>query len=431
MGDEIGFIGLGNMGGRMAARLVEQGRPVAGYDVRPDLAAQAGARAAGSVAEVAADASVILLSLPDSHVVEAVVGGGLLAGARAGQVIVDLSTAAPASTRSIHQQMAARGVAYLDAGISGGAAAADKGTLTLMVGGDAGALEEIRAVLDCFAAEIFYCGDSGSGHTAKLLNNFLNAVSLAATAEVMVAGKKAGLDLGVLLDIINASSGVNFASLNRFPKIIHGDYLKGGLTNTLMMKDVTLYTDLVASLGVASLNASGPLASFGLAKALGYADEISNTVVDAIGDVSGGVRLHTGDLPPPATCLPATGAPAKEPRRDHRARPELRPAHRPARPHLYRGGVGGSGAAHDRRRHHEHGLLPARGADVLAFPRTRPDPARPRRRRADLHRRGAAAPAAAGGRGLGAAGRAALAWGRPRLVPDPPGDLARHDHVGR
>jgi 3-hydroxyisobutyrate dehydrogenase-like beta-hydroxyacid dehydrogenase len=127
---------------------------------------------------------------------------------------------------------------------------------------------------------------------AKLLNNFLNAVSLAATAEVMVAAKKAGLDLAVLLDVLNKSSGVNFATLNRFPKIITGDYLKGGLTNTLMMKDVVLYTELVSQLGMASLNASGPLAAFGLAKALGYADEISNTVVDAIGDISGGVRLH-------------------------------------------------------------------------------------------------------------------------------------------
>jgi 3-hydroxyisobutyrate dehydrogenase-like beta-hydroxyacid dehydrogenase len=205
---------------------------------------------------------------------------------------VDLSTASPASTRAIHERLSAQGVEYLDAGISGGAAAADKGALTLMVGGDRAALDRVRPVLDCFSAQIFHCGDSGAGHTAKLLNNFLNAVTLAATAEAMVAGKKAGLDLEVLLACINAGSGVSFASLNRFPKIIHGDYLKGGLSNALMMKDVTLYTELAASLGVASLNAGGPVASFGLAMALGYADEISNTVVDAIGDVSGGVRLH-------------------------------------------------------------------------------------------------------------------------------------------
>jgi 3-hydroxyisobutyrate dehydrogenase-like beta-hydroxyacid dehydrogenase len=294
MSNEIGFIGLGNMGGRMTARMVENGRPVIGYDVRAGLAEKLGARPAASVAEVTDTADIVLLSLPDSHVVESVTGGGdgLIAHAHAGQVVVDLSTAAPSSTQAIHGELAARDVAYLDAGISGGAAAADQGTLTLMVGGEAEALERVRPVLESFSSGIFYCGASGSGHTAKLLNNFLNAVSLAATAEVMVAGKKAGLDLETLLAIINASSGVNFASLNRFPKIIHGDYLKGGLTNALMMKDVTLYADLAASLGVASVNASGPLASFGLALGLGYADEISNTVVDAIGDASGGVRLH-------------------------------------------------------------------------------------------------------------------------------------------
>jgi len=297
MTEEIGFIGLGNMGGRMATRLAEKGRSVVGYDVVPGLADKARARAAGSVAEVAAAADIVLLSLPDSNVVEALMYGdnGLLAASRAGQVIADLSTAAPASTRALHQQLAAKGVSYLDAGVSGGAAGAETGTLTLMVGGDQAILDRVRPVLDCIAAKIFYCGAAGSGHTVKLLNNFLNAVSLAATAEVMVAGKKAGLDMETLLAVINASSGVNFASLNRFPKIIQGDYLKGGLTNTLMMKDVMLYAELLADLGVAGVNTSGPLAAFGLAKSLGYADQISNTVVDAIGDVSGGIRIQSDD----------------------------------------------------------------------------------------------------------------------------------------
>jgi 3-hydroxyisobutyrate dehydrogenase-like beta-hydroxyacid dehydrogenase len=206
-------------------------------------------------------------------------------------VVVDLSTSSPDSTRRLHAMYAERGVDYLDAGISGGAAAADKGALTLMVGGDPQALERVRTVVDHFAAKVYHCGESGAGHATKLLNNFLNAVSLAATAEVMVAAKKAGLDLHTVLDVLNASSGVNFATINRFPRIIEGDYLEGGLSNTLMMKDVTLYADYVSGLGVASLNMAGPLASFGLARALGYADRISNTVVDAIGDVSGGVRL--------------------------------------------------------------------------------------------------------------------------------------------
>ena len=161
-----------------------------------------------------------------------------------------------------------------------------------MVGGDAATVEALAWVFKPLASKVFLMGESGAGHTTKLLNNFLNAVSLAATAEVMVAGKKAGLDLHRLLDVLNSSSGVNFATLNRFPHIVDGNYLEGGLTGKLMSKDVVLYLDRVRELGVASLNASGPLASFGLQVALGYGDQISNRVVDAIGDMSGGVRLH-------------------------------------------------------------------------------------------------------------------------------------------
>ncbi len=293
-GKPIGFVGLGNMGGRMARRLVGAGHAVLGLDAAPDRAAACGATAAASLAEVARHADHVLLSLPDSRVVEAVVEGadGLLAHARPGQVIVDLSTAASSSTVRLAGLFAARGAHYVDAGISGGAAAAEKGTLTLMVGGAPQVVQDLAWLFQPIATKVVHMGASGAGHTTKLLNNFLNAVSLSATAEVMVAGKKAGLDLHKLLDVLNSSSGVNFATLNRFPKIVDGDYLEGGLTGKLMTKDVVLYTDLVRELGVASLNASGPMACFGLGTALGYGDQISNRVVDAIGDVSGGVRLH-------------------------------------------------------------------------------------------------------------------------------------------
>jgi 3-hydroxyisobutyrate dehydrogenase len=289
----IGFIGLGNMGGRMTRRLVEAGIEVLGFDAAPDRAQAVGARAGTSIAEVTRFADVVLLSLPDSKVVEAVVEGadGILASCRAGQTVIDLSTAAASSTMRLNALFKERGVHYIDAGISGGAAAAEKGTLTLMIGGDAAAIEAIQWVFKPIATKAITMGESGAGHTTKLLNNFLNAVSLAATAEVMVAGKKAGLDLHRLLDVLNSSSGVNFATQNRFPKIVDGDYLEGGLTSKLMTKDVVLYIDRVRELGVSSLNSSGPLASFGLATALGYGDVISNRVVDAIGDVSGGVRL--------------------------------------------------------------------------------------------------------------------------------------------
>lgn len=292
----IGFIGLGNMGGRITRCLVDSGLDVLGFDTRPENITASGAAPADSVRALAAEADVILLSLPDSRVVEAVTGGpdGLVAHSRAGQIIIDLSTASPDSTRRIASEFADRGAMFLDAGISGGAAAAEKGQLTLMVGGDAAALDSVSDVLDPIASHVYHVGESGAGHVTKLLNNFLNAIALSATSEVMLAAKKSGLDLDTVLAVFNESSGINFATLNRFPKIIHGDYLKGGLTNTLMLKDVTLYVDLLAKLGVTSFHSAGPVASFGLARALGYADEISNTVVDALGDVSGGIRLHEG-----------------------------------------------------------------------------------------------------------------------------------------
>ncbi len=289
----IGFIGLGNMGCRMARRLLEAGIVVTGYDKDQERVRELGLQCAASPADVVAQSDVILLSLPDSNVVESVMESesGVLSVLRADQIVVDLSTAAASSTVRLHGRVRERGAWYVDAGISGGAAAAEKGTLTLMVGGDAQAIEQLGWVFDPISAKVLVMGESGAGHTTKLLNNFLNAVSLAATAEVMVAGKKAGLDLEQLLEVLNSSSGVNFATLNRFPHIVKGDYLEGGLTNKLMTKDVLLYVDRVRDLGVASLNAAGPMASFGLATALGYGDVISNRVVDAIGDVSGGVRV--------------------------------------------------------------------------------------------------------------------------------------------
>jgi 3-hydroxyisobutyrate dehydrogenase-like beta-hydroxyacid dehydrogenase len=134
-------------------------------------------------------------------------------------------------------------------------------------------------------------GASGAGHVTKVLNNFLNGVTLVATAEVMVAGKKAGLDLAQLLDVINTSSGVSFASTNRFPHIIKGDYLEGGLTGRLMAKDVRLYLSLAEDLGVTTLVGPGTYTTFEVSNALGYSDMISNRVVDALGDLAGGVRV--------------------------------------------------------------------------------------------------------------------------------------------
>jgi 3-hydroxyisobutyrate dehydrogenase-like beta-hydroxyacid dehydrogenase len=289
-----GVIGLGNMGGRIARRIRDAGLSVTGFDVDPAKAGAAGIERVGSVAELVGAVDAVLFSLPDSRVVEAVVYGeeGVLAACREGQVVVDLSTASPSSSVRIHADLLERGVEFVDAGVSGGAAAAEKGTLAIMAGGSEQALEAVRPILATFSERVYHMGGSGSGHVAKLLNNFLNGISLAATAEVMVAARKAGLDLSRFLDVLNHSSGVNFATLSRFPHIIEGDYLEGGLTNDLMAKDLRLYLELLQGLGVTSFTGPACLGAFNLASALGYRDQISNRVVDAIGDVAGGVRLH-------------------------------------------------------------------------------------------------------------------------------------------
>jgi 3-hydroxyisobutyrate dehydrogenase len=289
-----GMIGLGNMGGRIVRRIRDGGFPVVGYDASATAREQSGVTAAPSITDLVQRSAVVLLSLPDSRVIEAVVRGddGMLASAREGQIVVDLSTASPRSSVAIHDELGAVGVEFIDAGVSGGAAAAEQGTLAIMAGGSPAALAAVTPLLSTFSARVYHMGGPGSGHTTKLLNNFLNAISLAASAEMMVAGRKAGLDLEKLLDVVNHSSGVNFATLNRFPRVIEGDYLEGGLTNELMAKDVRLYLELLQELGVTSFTGTACLGAFDFAGALGYGNQISNRVVDAIGDLAGGVRLQ-------------------------------------------------------------------------------------------------------------------------------------------
>jgi 3-hydroxyisobutyrate dehydrogenase len=301
MSDPIsGIVGLGNMGGRIARRIRDAGLAVRGFDIDPSQLAASGIEPAASIADLAAAVDVVFLSLPDSRVVEAVVygDGGLLGAVRSGQIVVDLSTSSPSSTTEIHRAFAERSAHFVDAGISGGAAAAEKGTLSIMAGGAGDALARVTPILDSFSARVYHMGPSGSGHVAKLLNNFLNGISLAATAEVMVAAKRADLDLAQFLDVVNHSSGVNFATQNRFPKIVEGDYLEGGLTSNLMAKDIRLYLEYLQQIEVTSFTGPACLGAFNLAASLGYGDQISNRVVDAIGDIAGGVRIQAEEERP-------------------------------------------------------------------------------------------------------------------------------------
>jgi 3-hydroxyisobutyrate dehydrogenase len=313
----VGLIGTGNMGGRIGHYLVTHGRPVVGYHRDPAKVTRWGMEAAPGVAELVRGCDVLLLCLPDSPAVESVVHGmgegradGVLDHVRPGQIVVDLTTAMPASTRGIAVELAARGAAYVDAGVSGGARSAEKGALTVMLGGDADAVQRVRPLLEEFCERIHHMGPSGAGHTTKLLNNFLNAMTLSASAEVLVGARNAGLDLREFLAVVNHSSGRNYATETKYPHIVEGDYLKGGLTVDLMIKDIVSYLSMMGDLGGTAFTGAGVLAAFRTASAIGYGDVINNRVVDALGDLVGRVRLHD---PEAAGDTPREGAPADEP----------------------------------------------------------------------------------------------------------------------
>jgi 2-hydroxy-3-oxopropionate reductase len=195
----VGFVGLGIMGRPMARNVLAAGYEMVVYDLIAEPVNElvaAGATAATSPAEVAIVSDVVLLCLPDSPDVEAAMTGrqGLLAGARANQIFVDMSTISPVTARALAEKAAAQGVTLLDAPVSGGQVGAANGTLSIMVGGDAEALDYVRPILSAMGKTILHLGDSGAGQVAKACNQLVIAVTIEAVAEAMVLASKAGVD---------------------------------------------------------------------------------------------------------------------------------------------------------------------------------------------------------------------------------------------
>ncbi len=291
----VGLIGVGNMGGRIGRRLHESGIEIRGFHRDAAKVERWSIEAASSLDELVAWADVVALCLPDSPAVESVLLGeaGVIAQLRPDQSVVDFTSALPASTRKLAALAAARGAGYVDAPVSGGARSAEIGSLTIMAGGTRDAIDSLRWLFAPIAGTVHHMGASGSGHTTKILNNFLSAISLAATSEAMVGARLAGLDPARFLDVVSTSSGRSYATETRFPAIVRGDYLEanGGISIDLMVKDMVSFLDVAAELDIPSYTGPGALAAFKTAVALGYGDSINNRVVDAIGDVAGGVRL--------------------------------------------------------------------------------------------------------------------------------------------
>lgn len=258
----IAFLGLGNMGGPMAANLVAAGHTVHAFDLVAEL--KEAAKAKGAIvfdtgAEAVADADVVITSLPNGNIVKAVYDE-VVPAAKAGALLIDTSTISVDDARAIHAQATGRGLAQIDAPVSGGIKGATAGTLAFMVGGEDDAFERAKPVLDPMAGKIIHCGASGAGQAAKLCNNMVLAVQQIAIGEAFVLAEKLGLPAQSLFDVITGATGNCWAVHTNCPvpgpvptSPANNDF-KPGFATALMNKDLGL-----AMAAVNSTGASAPL----------------------------------------------------------------------------------------------------------------------------------------------------------------------------
>ena len=250
-GAAVGFIGLGRMGLPMVGRLVGAGHRPFVFDTRAepvDAAVALGGVPASSALEVADRAETVLVSLPTPQA-SIDVARAVSAGARIKR-LVDLSTIGSQAAQRNHTRLAHSGVAMLDCPVSGGVHGATNGTLAMMVSGPRGDFEAAAPVLEALGRTFFVSERPGAAQTMKLVNNMMAATSLAATAEVMVMGVKAGLDADVMIDVLNAGSGATHASRDKFPRAVLPRTFDYGFATGLMVKDVRLYLQEADALGL-------------------------------------------------------------------------------------------------------------------------------------------------------------------------------------
>ncbi len=251
---KVGFIGIGQMGVHMARKVMEAGFDLVVHDTDKDAAQpllERGAEWAETPAEVAESCRVVITCLPTPQIVEEVALGpsGLASGWQAGDIYVDMSTNAPSTVRRIAEQAAKSGVSVLDAPVSGGTRGAEQGTLTIMVGGEAAALEKARPVLEPMSNKIFHLGDVGCGNVAKLVNNMIGLACNSICAEGMVLGARAGIDPQVLYDLMTISTADNW-SLRQYPRTVFKRDFAPGFKISLAHKDLSLALGLGEEYGV-------------------------------------------------------------------------------------------------------------------------------------------------------------------------------------
>ena len=253
---KIAFIGLGNMGGGMAANLVKAGHEVRAFDLSPDALE----RAQSNQCQVFTDAKdavqgvdAVVSMLPNGQIVQAVYSGNVVGHAPKDALLIDCSTIDVATARKVAVDAAEAGYAMVDAPVSGGIAAADAGTLTFMVGGSGDAFARAEAILAAMGKAVIHAGDSGAGQAAKICNNMLLGASMIATCEAFNLAEKLGLDLQTFYDISSKASGQNWSMTSYCPVPGVGpqspadkDY-QGGFAAALMLKDLRLAMEAAAS----------------------------------------------------------------------------------------------------------------------------------------------------------------------------------------
>ena len=251
---EIGFIGLGKMGFPMARRLIEAGHKLTVFDTQKaamDRLVALGAKAGASPKDIADEVETVMASLPSLQAsLEVATGkGGVIEGKKVKR-FVDLSTVGSQMAVKIHDILAKKNIVQIDSPVSGGVGGAEKGTLAVMVSSPRADYEALKDALGVIG-KVFYIGEKpGSGQTMKLANNFLSATAMVATCEAVVMGVKSGLDPAVMVDVINAGSGLNTASRDKFPRSVLPRSFDYGFATGLMVKDVRLAVEEMRSLGL-------------------------------------------------------------------------------------------------------------------------------------------------------------------------------------
>jgi 3-hydroxyisobutyrate dehydrogenase-like beta-hydroxyacid dehydrogenase len=288
---DYGFIGIGRMGAHMARRLLAAGYSLTVYDTsKPavDELVADGAQAAGSVADVCSSTQTAFLSLPTPDIVQAVcLGANGVTFGTAIRNVVDCSTTGPQVARIVAAELAKRNIVYLDAPVSGGLKGAREGTLAVMVSGDAGVYAQVEKALANFG-KLFYVGaDAGQGQVMKLANNLLAAAAIVLSSEAIVMGVKAGLDPAQMCDIINAGSGRNSATQDKFPRSVIPRTFDFGFATGLSYKDVRLCLQEAHNLGVPMIAGAAVLEMLHVTKARFGADSDFTSIARVVEEWAG------------------------------------------------------------------------------------------------------------------------------------------------